>query len=161
MKTPHTRGQQGFTLVELMVSIGLSAIVLMATLSLMGFTQGQWEQGAARQDMTSELTLTVEKIVRDVRAARMDSISVSSSGDTLYIQGGQRYYRNMSSNNLTYIRPNVNLSFLQDMITGFKAKKPCIDTNGDTLSSAIHVIVSLENEGLVDSARVIIVPRAR
>jgi prepilin-type N-terminal cleavage/methylation domain-containing protein len=162
MSTERHQAERGFTLVELMASIGLSAIVLLATLSLMGLTQSQWEQGKQRRDMTSELSLAVEKIVREVRATHIDSIAISAGGDTLYVGGGTKFYKDGSTSDLMYESPSTTFPFLEDMTSGFSVQKPYIDpAQGDTLSGAIRVTVAASNGGLADSTSVVIVPRAK
>ena len=52
--------ESGFTLVELMMSIFVSSIVLLASGSMMALITGQWERGMDRVELAAETALTFE-----------------------------------------------------------------------------------------------------
>ena len=93
--------------------------------------------------MTGGMSLAVEKIIRDVDTQHIDSISVSSGGDTLFVGPG-----------------SAGFDFLAGKTTTFTAQKPYID-GSDTLTKAIGVIIAINYAGLTDSTNLVIVPRAQ
>jgi type II secretory pathway pseudopilin PulG len=162
MQTKQKHREGGFTLVELITSIGVSSIVLMVIASLMGITQRRWTDGKEQKDMTGEMSLAVEKIVRDVDTQHIDSISVSSLGDTLFIGAGIKYYKDSADSNLVFDGPGtIGFNFLEGKTTTFIAQKPFIDASGDTLTKAVGVVIATNSGNLADSTNLVIVPRAK
>ena len=161
MQTRQKPSERGFTLPELIISVGLSVIILGVTLSLMGITERQWQSGDERRDMTTELSLATEKIAVDLRSTTYDSVTVSVAGDTLNIGSSIRYYRSPADSNLVRVGPGNLAPFLKGISTKFQAQKPYIVAQGDTLKNAIGARLTASNISITDSTYLVVVPRKK
>ena len=159
-RTTHGRAERGFTLPELLMSVGLGSIVMMATLSFMGVTRGAWTKGNERSNLTDELTIATSTLVSAVHTAKIESVSVSGTGDTLRIGGGTRFYRT-AGNDLIFKTPTKTTTLLDSMITAFRPTVPWVRSLGDTLKTAVFVTFIVNNNGTKDSTSVVLVPRAK
>ena len=149
----------GFTLVELMMSIFVSSIVLLASGSIMALITGQWERGMDRVELAAETALTIERIVREIRSSHADSVSVSANGDTLKIGGGIRFYRTSTNDIMGENSGGADMVYLEGMATGFTAIKPYINAAGDTLANMVKVILILQKDTIHDTTSMMAIPR--
>jgi len=90
----YLRGERGFTLVELMLSILLLSILFTAVWGLFGQGFILWKQGEHQIDMYESLRISLDRLGRELRYAR--EIKSSSNDTNLYFvnDGGTtvRYY---------------------------------------------------------------------
>ena len=149
----------GFTLVELMMSIFVSSIVLLASGSIMSLITGQWERGMDRIELAAETALTFERIVREIRSSHVDSVSVSANGDTLKIGEGIRFYRTGTNDIMGENSGGADMAYLEGMATDFTAVKPYINAAGDTLANMVKVILILQKGALHDTTSMMALPR--
>lgn len=161
MQTRQKSSERGFTLPELIISVGLSVILLGVIVSLMGITERQWAAGDERRDMTTELSLATEKMAVDLRSSAYDSIQVSQAGDTLKIGGSIRYYRSSADSSLIRVGPGNLPAFLDGISIQFKVSKPFIVAPGDTLKNAVGARLTVANSTATDSTYLVVVPRMK
>lgn len=90
----HLRGESGFTLVELMLSILLLSILFLAVWGLLGQSYIFWKQGEHRVDMYDSLRISLGRMGRELRYA--EGISASSDMTNLYFVNAEgtnvKYY---------------------------------------------------------------------
>lgn len=158
MKMRERQHERGFTMVELISSIGASAVVMMAVMSLMGMTQREWTRGKDSAYLMSETAVTFTKVARELRTAKLDSVTVSAARDTLKIGSGKRFYKN--SQDLVFQGPGGTMTFLKGMATQFTVMKPVVRAPGDTLKSAVKVTLAMQKNDVQDTTSVTIAPRA-
>ncbi len=77
------RGQRGFTLTELIVSIGVTLVVILAGVVTYIGTIHSWEGTASLTRLQREASFAMEIMVRDVRDA--SSCDISGGGDSLTV----------------------------------------------------------------------------
>jgi type IV pilus assembly protein PilW len=78
------RTEQGFTLIELMVTISLSLLIGAAALTFIIFTFDQQNSINSRMTANSDAEAGLEALVRDLREA-MTSVSISTTGSSTSI----------------------------------------------------------------------------
>ena len=61
--------ERGFTLVELLVAIGITAVLAAVLLNLITQTLGLWERSATALAMDNEATLVIDRLVHDLESA--------------------------------------------------------------------------------------------
>jgi len=90
----YLKGERGFTLVELMLSILMLSILFMAVWGLFGQGFILWKQGGHKVDMYESLRISLDRMGRELRYAQ--KITSSSNETNLYFvnDGGTtvRYY---------------------------------------------------------------------
>ncbi|MDD4170487.1 MAG: prepilin-type N-terminal cleavage/methylation domain-containing protein [Desulfotomaculaceae bacterium] len=90
----HVRGERGFTLIELILSILLLNILLLVVWELFGQTVSLWKQGEHKVDMHDSLRISLDRMSRELRYTQ--GITASSNSTNLYFKndGGTavRYY---------------------------------------------------------------------
>lgn len=160
MKMNDRQHERGFTLVELIASIGASAIIMLTVMSLMGMTHREWLEGMNKAELVSETALATGKMTEEIRSASVDSVRVSANKDTLKIGSGTRFYKD-GLQSLIYKNPSRSFTYLEGMLEGFTLTTPVIQAPGDTLKGAIKVTLTLQNSDVQDSTSVLIVPRAK
>jgi prepilin-type N-terminal cleavage/methylation domain-containing protein len=72
------RAQYGFTLMELLVAMGLMSLVLGAAFGIYWTVQKQWERAAASSDTIGDYSVVLSKISREIRAAQGPNFSTNS-----------------------------------------------------------------------------------
>jgi type II secretory pathway pseudopilin PulG len=77
------RGQGGFTLTELIVSIGVTLVVILAGVVTYLGTIHSWEGTASLTRIQREASFAMEVMVRDIRDA--SSCDISAAGDSLTV----------------------------------------------------------------------------
>lgn len=160
MTTHEKQRERGFTLIELIASIGASAIVMLTVMNLMGMTHRNWAKGLDKIELTRETAIAVERITEEVRSADKDSVTVSANGDTLKLGVGERIYTN-NSYSLIFQGPNGSFTYLKGMVTGFTITKPVILAPGDTLKGAVKLTLALQNDEAYEATSVLIFPRVK
>ena len=70
MSNHDTTGQRGVTLIEMMVSIFVSLIVVMALGRVMTMNQRAWSGNRDKSNLQSNSTLVLERMSRSIREAR-------------------------------------------------------------------------------------------
>lgn len=64
---PLRRRRVGFTLVELLVALGLLSILVVALLRLIDTSLSMWSEGESRRDVVSQASATADLLARDLR----------------------------------------------------------------------------------------------
>jgi len=77
------RGATGFTLIELMVAVVLSAVVLLSVGAMLVTTQRYWDRISSKVAMSREGSIAVDKMLYELRKAKSDS--AFAYGDSLQI----------------------------------------------------------------------------
>lgn len=78
----YLRGERGFTLVELMLSVLLLSILFLAVWGLFGQGFIFWKQGEHRVDMYDSLRISLDRMGRELRYT--SGVTTSCDSDELY-----------------------------------------------------------------------------
>jgi prepilin-type N-terminal cleavage/methylation domain-containing protein len=149
--------QKGFTLPELMISIFAGSIIMLTATSLSSISTTKWGQGNTLKEMSMELAMSINSIASEVKMAHIDTVTVSSTNDTLKVGSEIKYYQD-GSNNLVLERNGNTFEFLEGMVTNFTVETPVVGASGDTLNT-ISVTLVTDYNTVHDSTNVWLTPR--
>jgi MSHA biogenesis protein MshO len=97
---PNRRRQQGFTLIELIITIVLGGIVAVITSSILTQPINAYMDSSRRATLTATADFALQRMQRDIRRALPNSIRISADGKTLellHIVDGGRYRAQLAS----------------------------------------------------------------
>lgn len=157
--------REGYSLVELLIAIAISAIVLTGVLALLGFgtrnmrlTQARVELQNQAKDAVNHVSAYVMEASRvtwkeegDLLTVSRDKIGadhkVESTEQFFYWRSGEGIYFARSSEVDPAALPADRKHLLVDHITGFTCE---VKTNGDTGREFLHVVMTLADEDIAE-----------
>ncbi len=139
-KIKNIANQQGVTLLELLVSVGIFSVILLTTTQIFQMVISSQRLSVASQDMQESIRYTFEKMSKEIRmAGRDESLSCASAGKIYkvssdeseiffvnyhgecvrYFLSGGRLSRQENSGEAQYMTPaSLNISSLKFRVTG-------------------------------------------
>ncbi|MFC1652426.1 lamin tail domain-containing protein [Planctomycetota bacterium] len=138
-RTPH-RYRRGFTLIELMLAVGLLSIIGVATVGLIRQSSEDFLYGSRRSHLLQEGRAALAKMVRTLRqAAEFTNVSGPSDtvGSVTFLDNtatSRQFQLDSGSGELQYGQTG-SLSMLTDSVTSLTLT--CYDESGATLSDPV------------------------
>jgi Tfp pilus assembly protein PilW len=111
------RGEHGFTLVEMLVTLVTGIIVILATLSVLDISIGESSRISERVDADQRGRLAMEKILQELHssciAAGVTPVEANSTGTVLKLisqTGSETFFPNVTEHVITYTEATHTLS---------------------------------------------------
>ena len=145
------KNKTSLTLVEILVSVFILAIIVLSVTSLLYLGDLNWRRGSILLELQQKARLAMDRMSRELRQAQSSSISITNEGKNISfsipdLSGGTydiTYYLDTNSNQIIREYPEGTTKILGNNVSSLD-----FSLSGDTLTITLQVSKSLRQTPL-------------